>query len=128
MMATTWDELLGESALLVRLGQLVFIWSKDSSFVKVVRAAPVEGEAELSEAIATLDVALEIEVPPGLRHDGAPFHAFCREFVGGADGTSITPEEAEGLFACYSGGAVDAELLNSVTPKLEGIAGKELVP
>jgi hypothetical protein len=125
-MATTWDQLLGESALLVRLGQLVFIWSKDTSIVKVVRAAPSEGEAELSEAIATLDVALEVEVPPGLVYDGDPFAAFCRKFVG-AEGGSITAEEAVNLFACFSGGQVDGDLLNSVTPKLEAIAERELV-
>lgn len=40
----------------------------------------------------------------------------------------LTAAEAEGLFACYSGGVVDADILNWVTPKLEAIAGKELVP
>lgn len=43
-------------------------------------------------------------------------------------GEPITAAEAETLFACYSGGRPDNELLNSVTPKLEIIARKELVP
>lgn len=42
--------------------------------------------------------------------------------------TLLTPEEAEGLFACYSGGVVEVDTLNAVTPKLEAIAGKELSP
>lgn len=41
-------------------------------------------------------------------------------------GEPITPEEAEALFAAFTGGAPPTQLLNSVTPKLEAIAGKEL--
>lgn len=40
----------------------------------------------------------------------------------------LTPEDAEQLFACYSGGPIDAELLDKITPKLEAIAGRELAP
>jgi hypothetical protein len=39
----------------------------------------------------------------------------------------ITPEEAENLFRAFTGGEVDAALFDSVTPKLEALAGKELV-
>lgn len=40
----------------------------------------------------------------------------------------ITAEEAANLFAAFTGGVVDSALFDSVTPKLEVIAGKELVP
>lgn len=126
---TTWEELLGgESALLVRLGRLVFVWAEATPTIKVVRVEPVEEVAVATEEDLELKVVLEIDVPEGLDpKDSEGFGNLCREFVG-AEGSSITPEEAEGLFACYSGGQVDAELLNAVTPKLEAIAGKELAP
>jgi hypothetical protein len=83
MTEASWDELLGgESALLVRLGQLIFIWAKDTSIVKVVRA-----EEEFGEQV---EVMTEVEVPPGLRQDGEPFMDFCREFVG-ADEPAAPP-------------------------------------
>jgi hypothetical protein len=43
-------------------------------------------------------------------------------------GDSLTAEEAVQLFHCYSGGPIDSELLDRITPKLEAIAGKELAP
>lgn len=42
--------------------------------------------------------------------------------------TAITADEAENLFAAFAGGRVNGALLDSVTPKLEALAGKELVP
>lgn len=81
--ATTWDELLGDGAdsyLLIRLGQLLFVWPKESSFVKVIRC---DGDPDqLAKAGSTMQVALEVEVPPSLRHDADAFVAFCQEFVG----------------------------------------------
>ncbi len=124
----TWQELLGsESALLVRLGQLVFVWAKGAPTIKVVRAEPVEVATATGEDLE-LEVAVEIAAPGDLDHrDAEGFEAFCREFVG-AGGSSITADEAANLFAAYTGGVVDSALFDSVTPKLEAIAGKELVP
>jgi hypothetical protein len=51
----------------------------------------------------------------------------AREAEGLAE-NAISPAEAENLFAAYAGGSVDATLLDSVTLKLETIAGRELVP
>lgn len=125
---TTWEELLGgESALLIRLGQLVFVWAKDAPTIKVVRADGMEATVAAAMDLE-LDVVTEIDVPEELDpKDSERFDAFCREFVG-AGASSITADEAANLFAAYTGGVVDSALFDSVTPKLEAIAGKELVP
>lgn len=89
----TWEELLGgESCLLIRLGQLLFTWPKDSSIVKIVRT-----EEETPEEV---EVAFEVEVPPSLRQDSEPFMDFCRAFVG-------IPTEAQDIEAL---GWLSAEL------------------
>lgn len=125
----TWEKLLdGDSAVLIRLGHLVFVWAKDASTIKVVRAEPVEAAVATAEDLE-LDVAFEIDVPPELgHHDAEAFETFCREFVGVGGNSIITADEAANLFAAYTGGVVDSALFDSVTPKLEAIAGKELVP
>lgn len=82
MTEATWGELLGEeSALVLRLGQLVFVWAKNTSIVKVVRVEKVD-EDKLTRPNTALEVIIEVEVPPGLRQEPGPFTNFCREFVG----------------------------------------------
>lgn len=72
----TWEELLGggDFYLIVRQGQLLFVWPKDTSIVKLVRCE--------EDPPTEVEVAFELEVPPGLRQDPESFVGFCREFVG----------------------------------------------
>lgn len=95
MTEATWTELLGgESALLVRLGELIFIWVKDALVIKVVRASPVEAAVAVGEDLE-VEVVTEIEVPDDLAETPDSFTAFCREFVGATDEISISVEEAQ---------------------------------
>lgn len=109
-----WVEIVG------RLGQAAPFMLRVLELVKAVELAAVESRDsrvadDLRGATARFAGAIDPEKVVEVAH--------------AADKTpQITPEEAEGLFACYSGGRVDGELLNRVTPKLEAIAGKELVP
>lgn len=93
--ATTWQELLdGDSALLIRLGHLVFVWGKDSRTIRVVRAEPVPDEAQATAEDLELKVVLEITAPDHLdQQESESFEGFCREFVG-AGGGSVKFERA----------------------------------
>jgi hypothetical protein len=86
---TTWEELLGggdaDSYLLVQLGQLLFVWPKESSSIKVLRNQLGDPAFALTKGGAKLRIALEVEVPSSLIHDADPFVAFCREFCGAGE-------------------------------------------
>lgn len=127
----TWEKLLGdESAILIRLGQLVFIWAKGAEKISVVRAAQIDLQAgkELRDADETLEVVLEIEVPPELtQHDADAFDAFCREFVGATAEDTISPEEAKAL-ADMMRGTPNAYALAPLEAKLDRIAASGSPP
>lgn len=85
-----WEEMLGDGALLVRLGQLCFVWQAGSSVIKVVRMG-ADDQPDIGSAGGGV---FEVEVPPELkperhdhRHDHTAFLAFCQEFVGSPGGS-----------------------------------------
>lgn len=113
MTETTWTELLGgESALLVRLGELIFTWAKGAPVIKVVRAVPEKPVAELSDEELTIRVILEIEPPADLSQDPEEVDAFvefCRAFVGADDRFSLGAADVKLLTGDLSDYDDDAE-------------------
>lgn len=59
------------------------------------------------------------------RNDDKVMDVAAVEVAAAVMGELLTPDEAKNLAAAYMGGAVDAALLDSATPKLEALAGEE---
>jgi hypothetical protein len=120
---TTWEELLGggdaDSYLLVQLGQLLFVWPKESSFIKVLRNQKAD-PAELTKGGTDLRVALEVEVPPSLIHDPDPFATFCRAFIGMETTFALTKADVRLLTADLSDYGDSAERAMEAMLALDG--------